>query len=207
MLAIVRKLGKGTGGFHRPTYANGARLHCDMMCLGRHWNADEGKYEATRSDVDGATPPLIPAELLYAAQSPPPCRRELLDFFPFVAHHVVVHDVVVVLLRVPALGSASLCWVVCLKFESEYPCTSSALTRPPLVSFHNVWGVVRQGLCSPCVHGGRTHRRAVRGECQGCHEVPWVGCQSQHGPDAAHSACWPSISRRCTAVPSRCCTV
>ena len=35
-----------------------------MLCLGRHWNAREYRYEPSRSDVDGQPAPPIPAELV-----------------------------------------------------------------------------------------------------------------------------------------------
>lgn len=61
---IVNKcceLGKGPGGFYRPGYRDGAKLHLQMMCLGKDWNPESRSYSTFRS-LDGAVPPEIPEE-------------------------------------------------------------------------------------------------------------------------------------------------
>ncbi|KAG0481779.1 hypothetical protein HPP92_012637 [Vanilla planifolia] len=43
-VAIVKKcrdLGIGCGGFFRPGYRDGAKLHLQMMCLGKNWNPED----------------------------------------------------------------------------------------------------------------------------------------------------------------------
>ena len=35
----VRVLAAGRAGFYRPRVRGGGLMHCDMLCLGRHWNA------------------------------------------------------------------------------------------------------------------------------------------------------------------------
>ncbi|KAG0495347.1 hypothetical protein HPP92_000038 [Vanilla planifolia] len=63
-VAIVKKcrdLGIGCGGFYRPGYRDGAKLHLQMMCLGKNWNPDSRSYEECRS-FDNVVPPEIPKE-------------------------------------------------------------------------------------------------------------------------------------------------
>ena len=38
-------------------------MRCDMLCLGRHWNAVSYTYESTRSDYDAQPVPDVPREL------------------------------------------------------------------------------------------------------------------------------------------------
>ncbi|KAL0928906.1 hypothetical protein M5K25_000837 [Dendrobium thyrsiflorum] len=57
-----RELGIGSGGFYRPGYRDGAKLHLQMMCLGKDWNPESRLYDKSRS-FDGAVPPEIPEEL------------------------------------------------------------------------------------------------------------------------------------------------
>ena len=38
-------------------------MGCDMLCLGRHWNAMTYSYELTRSDYDDRSVPEMPREL------------------------------------------------------------------------------------------------------------------------------------------------
>ena len=38
-------------------------MHCDMLCLGRHWNARTYTYESMRSDHDGLPAPPLPPDL------------------------------------------------------------------------------------------------------------------------------------------------
>jgi alkylated DNA repair protein (DNA oxidative demethylase) len=46
-----------------PTVRGGGVMHVRMLCLGRHWNGKIYRYEATRSDFDGAPAPPLPGEL------------------------------------------------------------------------------------------------------------------------------------------------
>ncbi|KAH0470392.1 hypothetical protein IEQ34_000115 [Dendrobium chrysotoxum] len=57
-----RELGIGSGGFYRPGYRDGAKLHLQMMCLGKDWSPESRLYDKSRS-FDGAVPPEIPEEL------------------------------------------------------------------------------------------------------------------------------------------------
>ncbi|PKU81197.1 uncharacterized protein LOC110116101 isoform X2 [Dendrobium catenatum] len=56
-----RELGIGSGGFYRPGYRDGAKLHLQMMCLGKDWSPESRSYDKSRS-FDGAVPPEIPEE-------------------------------------------------------------------------------------------------------------------------------------------------
>ena len=59
--AMVQALADGPAGFYRPRVRGGGFMHCDMLCLGRHWNARTYTYERQRSDHDGRpAPPLHP---------------------------------------------------------------------------------------------------------------------------------------------------
>jgi alkylated DNA repair protein (DNA oxidative demethylase) len=53
----------GTAGFYTPIVRGGHPMSVRMLCLGRHWNALTYRYEMTRSDIDGAPVPELPAEL------------------------------------------------------------------------------------------------------------------------------------------------
>ncbi|XP_062091922.1 uncharacterized protein LOC133797856 [Humulus lupulus] len=55
------RLGLGPGGFYQPGYRDGAKLHLNMMCLGKNWDPESSQYGDTRP-TDGAKPPLIPKE-------------------------------------------------------------------------------------------------------------------------------------------------
>src|SRR6516164_6748299 len=55
-------LGAAEAGFYTPIVRGGRPMSVRMLCLGRHWNAREYRYEAARSDVDGKPAPPIPAE-------------------------------------------------------------------------------------------------------------------------------------------------
>lgn len=46
-----------------PVVRGGGVMHVRMLCLGRHWNGKTYRYEATRSDFDGAPAPALPAGL------------------------------------------------------------------------------------------------------------------------------------------------
>jgi len=56
-------LGAADAGFYTPIVRGGHPMSVRMLCLGRHWNAREYRYEPTRSDVDGRPVPQLPAEL------------------------------------------------------------------------------------------------------------------------------------------------
>ncbi|EXC01339.1 Alpha-ketoglutarate-dependent dioxygenase AlkB [Morus notabilis] len=56
-----RHLGLGPGGFYQPGYRDGAKLHLNMMCLGKNWDPQTSKYGDYRP-TDGAKPPPIPKE-------------------------------------------------------------------------------------------------------------------------------------------------
>ncbi|XP_039128280.1 uncharacterized protein LOC120264530 isoform X1 [Dioscorea cayenensis subsp. rotundata] len=58
IIRTCQKLGIGIGGFYQPSYSDGAKLHLQMMCLGKNWDP-EAKYVDIRP-VDGAKPPEIP---------------------------------------------------------------------------------------------------------------------------------------------------
>ncbi|KAJ0979260.1 hypothetical protein J5N97_014734 [Dioscorea zingiberensis] len=60
IVQTCQKLGVGVGGFYRPSYRDGAKLHLQMMCLGKNWDP-EAKYVESRP-TDGAKPPEIPEE-------------------------------------------------------------------------------------------------------------------------------------------------
>jgi len=56
-------LGAAEAGFYTPIVRGGRPMSVRMLCLGRHWNAREYRYEPVRSDVDRLPVPPIPAEL------------------------------------------------------------------------------------------------------------------------------------------------
>ena len=63
VLAAVQALAGGAAGFYRPRVRGGGFMHCDMLCLGRHWNARTYTYEQRRSDHDGLPAPSLTPEL------------------------------------------------------------------------------------------------------------------------------------------------
>ena len=63
VLAAVQALAGGAAGFYRPRVRGGGFMHCDMLCLGRHWNARTYTYEWRRSDHDGLPAPPLPSDL------------------------------------------------------------------------------------------------------------------------------------------------
>ena len=63
VLAAVQALAGGAAGFYRPRVRGGGFMHCDMLCLGRHWNARTYTYEWQRSDHDGLPAPRLPPDL------------------------------------------------------------------------------------------------------------------------------------------------
>jgi DNA alkylation damage repair protein AlkB len=58
----------GSAGLYRPRVRGGGRMHLEMLCLGRHWNAMTYKYEATRADADGLDVPPLPGDLALLAR-------------------------------------------------------------------------------------------------------------------------------------------
>jgi len=63
VLETVQALAGGAAGFYRPRVRGGGLMHCDMLCLGRHWNARTYTYEWQRSDHDGLPAPPLPLAL------------------------------------------------------------------------------------------------------------------------------------------------
>ena len=61
-------LGAEDAGFYTPIVRGGHPMSVRMLCLGRHWNAREYRYESVRSDVDGRPVPPLPAELANVAR-------------------------------------------------------------------------------------------------------------------------------------------
>ncbi|WVZ52693.1 hypothetical protein U9M48_003730 [Paspalum notatum var. saurae] len=59
MVCMCRQLGKGPGGFYRPSLKNGAKLNLWMMSLGKNWDPTTRSYGPTRP-FDGAQAPAIP---------------------------------------------------------------------------------------------------------------------------------------------------
>src|SRR3954466_16056938 len=55
-------------GGYVPTVRGGGRMHVRMLCLGRHWNPLTYRYEATRSDYDGAPVAPIPPDWIAIAR-------------------------------------------------------------------------------------------------------------------------------------------
>ena len=68
VLAAVEALAAGPAGFYRPRVRGGGLMHCEMLCLGRHWNAKTYSYEAVRGDYDERPAPPLPADLARLAQ-------------------------------------------------------------------------------------------------------------------------------------------
>ncbi len=63
LAAAVEALAARPAGFYRPRVRGGGYMHCDMLCLGRHWNARTYTYEPVRSDHDGLPAPALPPDL------------------------------------------------------------------------------------------------------------------------------------------------
>jgi alkylated DNA repair protein (DNA oxidative demethylase) len=57
---LCLELGSRTAGFYTPVVRGGHPMSVQMLCLGRHWNAQRYAYEDVRSDVDGCTVPPLP---------------------------------------------------------------------------------------------------------------------------------------------------
>lgn len=66
-MKICQKLGVGPGGFYRPGYKDGAKLHLQMMCLGLNWDPQRNCYEVIRS-FDGSDVPPIPLRSRFLVQ-------------------------------------------------------------------------------------------------------------------------------------------
>ena len=63
VLAAIEALAAGPATFYRPRVRGGGMMHCEMLCLGRHWNAKTYSYEPVRSDFDGLPAPPLSGEL------------------------------------------------------------------------------------------------------------------------------------------------
>ena len=68
VLAAVEALASGPAGFYRPRVRGGGMMHCEMLCLGRHWNAMTYTYEPVRADYDDRPAPPLPAALAHFAE-------------------------------------------------------------------------------------------------------------------------------------------
>ncbi len=73
-------LGAADPGSYTPIVRGGRPMSVRMLCLGRHWNAREYRYEPARSDVDGKPAPPIPAE--FAAVAARVARQAGFDLAP-----------------------------------------------------------------------------------------------------------------------------
>ena len=62
LVARCRALIDGTVPAYVPIVRGGGKMHVRMLCLGRHWNAQTYRYEATRADFDGLEAPPLPME-------------------------------------------------------------------------------------------------------------------------------------------------
>src|SRR4029450_12157914 len=61
-------LGAQAAGFYVPIVRGGHPMSVQMLCLGRHWNANRYAYEDVRSDVDGLPAPQLPREFIALAE-------------------------------------------------------------------------------------------------------------------------------------------
>ena len=68
VLAAVEAIAAGPAGFYRPRVRGGGMMHCEMLCLGRHWNAETYTYEPVRADYDDRPAPPLPADLARLAE-------------------------------------------------------------------------------------------------------------------------------------------
>src|SRR5262249_52607856 len=57
------ELGAADAGFYTPIVRGGKPMSVRMLCLGRHWNALQYRYESVRSDIDSRTVPVLPPDL------------------------------------------------------------------------------------------------------------------------------------------------
>jgi alkylated DNA repair protein (DNA oxidative demethylase) len=62
LAATCRDLIDGAVPGYVPIVRGGGRMHVRMLCLGRHWNGQTYRYEATRSDFDHLPAPPLPDE-------------------------------------------------------------------------------------------------------------------------------------------------
>lgn len=60
---VVGRFARGAAGFYRPRVRGGGQMRCEMLCLGRHWNAMNYSYELCRTDFDGVDVPRLPNDL------------------------------------------------------------------------------------------------------------------------------------------------
>ncbi len=63
LIAECRALLDGAVPGYVPTVRGGGKMHARMLCLGRHWNGQTYRYEATRTDFDDRPAPPLPASL------------------------------------------------------------------------------------------------------------------------------------------------
>lgn len=63
----VNVLAAGPIGFYRPQVRGGGYMRCEMLCLGRHWNAKTYSYEMRRSDADGSVVLPVPTDFVMVA--------------------------------------------------------------------------------------------------------------------------------------------
>ena len=68
VLAAVEALAAGPAGFYRPRVRGGGMMHCEMLCLGRHWNAATYTYQPVRGDCDDRPAPPLPPGLARLAE-------------------------------------------------------------------------------------------------------------------------------------------
>ena len=60
IVASCRALIDGDTPAYVPIVRGGGQMHVRMLCLGRHWNPQTYRYEATRADFDGQPAPALP---------------------------------------------------------------------------------------------------------------------------------------------------
>ena len=60
LVDACRALVDGPVPAYVPTVRGGGTMHVRMLCLGRHWNGQTYRYEATRSDHDDRPAPPLP---------------------------------------------------------------------------------------------------------------------------------------------------
>ena len=63
LVARCRALVNGAVPAYVPVVRGGGKMHVRMLCLGRHWNGQTYRYEATRSDFDDLPAPPLPEDL------------------------------------------------------------------------------------------------------------------------------------------------
>jgi len=62
LVDAIRTIGLGAAGFYTPK-TRGGTMHLRMMCLGRHWNPINQRYEERRTNLDNEPAPALPAGL------------------------------------------------------------------------------------------------------------------------------------------------